>query len=48
VPSVCNIVHYLRISLLDTMFWPNWSSSGVQVVIVMDSAAHHNVVFLLL
>jgi hypothetical protein len=28
------------------MFWPNWPSSGVQVVMVKDSAAHCNAVFL--
>jgi hypothetical protein len=27
------------------MFRPNWPSSGVQVVMVKDSAAHCNVVF---
>jgi hypothetical protein len=27
------------------MFWPNWPSSGVQVVMVKDSAAHCNVFF---
>jgi hypothetical protein len=26
-------------------FWPNWPSSGVQVVMVKDSAAHCNVVY---
>jgi hypothetical protein len=26
------------------MFWPNWPSSGVQVVIVKNSAAHCNAV----
>jgi hypothetical protein len=31
------IAHYI--------FRPNWSSSGVQVVLVKDSAAHCNVVF---
>jgi hypothetical protein len=28
------------------MFRPNWPSSGVQVVMVKDSAAHCNAVFL--
>jgi hypothetical protein len=27
------------------MFWPNWPSSGVQVVMVKDFAAHCNAVF---
>jgi hypothetical protein len=27
------------------MFRPNWSSSGVEVVMVKDSAAHCNAVF---
>jgi hypothetical protein len=27
------------------MFQPNWSSSGVQVVVVKESAAHCNAVF---
>jgi hypothetical protein len=27
------------------MFQPNWPSSGVQIVMVKDSAAHYNVVF---
>jgi hypothetical protein len=29
------------------MFRPNWSSSGVQVVVVKDSSAHYNTVFFL-
>jgi hypothetical protein len=27
------------------MMWPNWPSSGVQGIMVKDSAAHYNVVF---
>jgi hypothetical protein len=27
------------------MFWPNWQSSGVQVFMVKDSAAHCNAIF---
>lgn len=27
------------------MFWSNWLTSGVQAVMVMDSAAHCNAVF---
>jgi hypothetical protein len=27
------------------MLWPNWPSSGVQVVMVKDSSAHCNAVF---
>jgi hypothetical protein len=47
VPSMCNVVHYsLVFSLLDTTcFGLMWPSSGVQVVMVKDSAAHCNAVF---
>jgi hypothetical protein len=29
------------------MFQPNWPSSGVQIIVVKDSAAHCNTVFFL-
>jgi hypothetical protein len=28
------------------MFWPKWPSSGVQVLVVQESAVHCNAVFL--
>jgi hypothetical protein len=49
VLSVCNFVHYsffvfLCWTLFHYMFRPNCPSSGVQVVMVKDSAAHYNTV----
>jgi hypothetical protein len=43
VPSECNVVHYSFFRFHYT-FPPNWPSSGVQVVMVKDSAAHCNAV----
>jgi hypothetical protein len=41
VPSVCNIVHYSLYFIIGRyMFQPDWPSSGVQVVIIKESAAH--------
>jgi hypothetical protein len=39
---MCNVVHCSFIG--HYMFRSNWPSSGVQVVVVMDSAAHCNAV----
>jgi hypothetical protein len=44
-PSKYNIVHCSFIGHYFTMFQPNWPSSGVQVVVVKDSAAHCNAGF---
>jgi hypothetical protein len=48
VPSVCNVVHhsFLYSFIGYYMFRTNWPSSGVQVVVVRDSAAHSNAVIL--
>jgi hypothetical protein len=40
-----NLLFFLHIPLLGTMFRPDWPSSGVQVVMVKDSAAGCNTVF---
>jgi hypothetical protein len=47
VPSVCNVVDYSFFVYLYCLykFQPNRPSSGVQVVLVKDSAAHCNAVF---
>jgi hypothetical protein len=39
-PSKCNVIHYSYIG--NYMFRPNRPSSGVQVIVVKDSAAHWN------
>jgi hypothetical protein len=40
----CHYVQHRSLFFL-CMFWPNWPSSGVQVVMVKDSAVHCNAVF---
>jgi hypothetical protein len=41
VPSMCKIDHCsLYLFIGHYIFRPNWPSSGVQVVMVKDSAAH--------
>jgi hypothetical protein len=48
VPSVCDVVHSFSYSFIGHyMFRPNRPSSGVQVIMVKDSAAHCNAVFFL-
>jgi hypothetical protein len=42
-PSEYNVVHCSFIG--HYIFRPNWPSSGVQVVMLKDSAAHCNAVF---
>jgi hypothetical protein len=48
VPSMGNVVHcFSSYSFIGHyIFRHNWPSSGVQVVMVKDSAAHCNAVFL--
>jgi hypothetical protein len=50
VPFNCKVVHYsLSYSFIGHyIFRPNWPSSGVQVIMVKDSAVHCNAVFFLL
>jgi hypothetical protein len=47
VPFMCNVAHYFSSYSFIGHYTsrPDWPSSGVQAVVVKDSAAHSNAVF---